>query len=91
MGKFVEDLFTYQKGPFEKFCDLWFSCKSRSSEIVFAEPLHISCMGWEVKIDMSGQSNDCLRVCNVKMIKFLLGQKRDTFPRIFGFRGCSVK
>ena len=24
-------------------------------------------MGWEVKIDMSGQSNDCLRVCNVKM------------------------
>ena len=22
-------------------------------------------MGWEVKIDMSGQSNDCLWVCNV--------------------------
>ena len=91
IGKFVEDLFTYQKAPFEKFCDLRFSRKSRSSEIVFAEPLHISCMGWEVKIDMSGQSNDCLRVCNVKMNKFLLGQKRGTFPRIFGFRGCSVK
>ena len=48
-------------------------------------------MGWEVKIDMSGQSNDCLRVCNVKMKNFLLGWKRGTFPRIFGFRGCSVK
>ena len=91
IGKFVEDLFTYQKVPFEKFCDLRFSRKSRSSEIVFAEPLHILCMGWEVKIDMSGQSKDCLRVCNVKMKKFLLGRKQGTFPRIFGFRGCSVK
>ena len=26
-------------------------------------------MGWEVKIDMSGQSKDCLWVCNVKMKK----------------------
>ena len=89
--KFVEDLFTYQKAPFEKFCDLRFSRKSRSSEIVFAELLHISYMGWEVKIDMSGQSNDCLRVCNVKMKKFLLGRKQGTFPRIFGFQGCSIK
>ena len=48
-------------------------------------------MGWEVKIDMSGQSNDCLWVCNVKMKKFLLGQKRGTFPRFFGFWGRSVK
>ena len=24
-------------------------------------------MGWEVKINMSGQSIDCPRVCNVKM------------------------
>ena len=85
------DLFTYQKVPFEKFCDLRFSRKSRSSEIVLVELLHISCMGWEVKIDMSGQSNDCLRVCNVKMKKILLGRKQGTFPRIFGFRGCSVK
>ena len=59
--------------PFEKFCDLRFSCKSRYREIVFVEPLHISCMGWEVKIDMSGQSNDCLRLCKVKMKKFLTG------------------
>ena len=36
-------------------------------------PLHIMCLGWEVKIDMSGQSNGCLRVCNVKMKKFLTG------------------
>ena len=42
---------------------------------VLGGPLHISCMGWDVKIDMSGQSNGCLRVCNVKMKKFLLGQK----------------
>ena len=33
---------------------------------------------------MSGQSNDCLWVCNVKMKKFLLGQKRGTFLRSFG-------
>ena len=80
--KFVEDLFTYQKAPFENFCDLRFSRKSRWSEIVFAKVLHILCMGWEVKIDMSGQSNDCLRVCNVKMKKFLMGQKRGTCPRM---------
>ena len=55
------------------------------------EPLHILCMGWEVKIDMSGQSNDCLRVCHVKMKKFLWGRKQGTFLRIFGFWGCSVK
>ena len=32
-------------------------------------------MGWEVKNDMSGQSKDALRVCNVKIRKFLLGPK----------------
>ena len=36
-------------------------------------------------MDMSGQSNDFLWVCNVKMKNFLLGQKQGTFPRIFGF------
>ena len=30
-------------------------------------------MGWEVKIDMSHQSNGCLRVCNVKMKKIFTG------------------
>ena len=48
-------------------------------------------MGWEVKIDISGQSKDCLWVCNVKMKKKLLGQKRGTFPWIFGFSGHSVE
>ena len=48
-------------------------------------------MGWEVKIDMSGQSKDCLWVCNVKMKKCLSGRKRGTFPWIFGFWGRSVK
>ena len=68
--------------PFENYCDLQFSRKSRSSEIVFVGVLHISCMGWEVKIDMSGQSNDCLRVCNIKMKKFLMGWKQGTCLRM---------
>ena len=68
--------------PCEKFCNLWLSGKSRYSEIVFVELLHVSCMGSEVKIDMSGQSSDCLRVCNVKMKKFLPGRKRGTFLRM---------
>ena len=48
-------------------------------------------MGWEVKIDMSGQSKDCLWVCNCKMKKFLPGQKRGTFLWIFGFWGHSIE
>ena len=48
-------------------------------------------MGWEVKIDMSGQSKDCLWVCNVKMEKNLPGRKRGTFPWIFGFQDRSVE
>ena len=31
--------------------------------------LHVSCLGWEVNAHVSSQSNDCLRVCNVKMKK----------------------
>ena len=52
--------------------------------------LHVLCMGWEVKIDMSGQSNGCLRVCNVKMKNFLPGQKWGTSPRMYGLWGCSI-
>ena len=48
-------------------------------------------MGWEVKIDMSGQSKDCLWVCNVKMKNFLPGQKQGTFLWIFRFQGRSVE
>ena len=66
--------FTYQKTPFENFCDLWFSRKQRKFEIFFDGLLHISCMGWEVKNDMSGQSKDALRVCDVKIRKSLMGQ-----------------
>ena len=36
------------------------------------------CLGWEVDAHMTGQSNDGLRVCNVKMKKILLGQKQGT-------------
>ena len=38
--------------------------------IFFDGPLRVSCMVLEVKIDMHGQSNNCLRLCNVKMKKF---------------------
>ena len=76
--------------PFQNFCDLRFSRKSRYCEIVFVELLHVSYIGWEVKIDMSGQSNDCLRVCSVKMKNFLPGRKRGTFLRMYGLRDCSV-
>ena len=41
----------------------------------FDGPLHVSCLGWEVNAHVSGQSNDCLRVCNVKMKKILPGWK----------------
>ena len=58
---FVGDLFSYQKAPFENFCDLPFCHKSRHREFF------ISCLSWEIKIDMSGQSKDGLRVFNVKI------------------------
>ena len=60
-GKFVEDLLTYQKAPFDKFCDLQFSHKLRNHEMNSSGPLYISCMCWEVKIDMRGQSNNCFQ------------------------------
>ena len=47
--------------------------------------VHASCMGWEVKIDMSDQSNHCLWVCNVKMKKILPGWKQGTFQGFLGF------
>ena len=40
---------------------------------------------------MSGQSKDCLWVCNVEMEKFLPGRKWGTFPWIFGFRGLGIE
>ena len=45
-------------------------------EIFFDGPLHILCLGCEVETDMSGQSNNCLRVCNVKMKKKITGAER---------------
>ena len=44
----------------------------------FNGPLYILYLGWEVKNDVSGQSQDVLRVCNVNIRKFLLGQKQST-------------
>ena len=55
---------------------------NREDVIFFDGLLHVSLMGWEVKIDMSGQSNDCLRACNVKMKKNYQVQKWGPFPRM---------
>ena len=46
-------------------------------------------MGWEVKIDMSGQSNGCLRVCNVKMKKFYKGGNRAHLQECMGYRAVA--
>ena len=64
--------------PFENICDLQFYCKSKKFEFFSNGPLHVSCMGWEVKNDMSGQSKAALKVCNVKIRKSLLGPKWNT-------------
>ena len=84
---FARDLCSYQKTPFKNFCYLQFSHKLRTCNFFFNGLLYISCMGWEVKIDMSGQSNDCLRVCNVKMKIFNWGGNRAHFHE---FTGCSL-
>ena len=49
-------------------------------EIFLDGLLHVLCLGCEVQNDMIGQSNNCLRVCNVKMKKKLPGRKCLTFP-----------
>ena len=46
----------------------------------FNGPRYVSFFGCEVKTDMTGQANDCLRVCNVKMKKKLPGQKCPICP-----------
>ena len=49
-----------------------------------------SSLGWEVSAHMSVQSNDGLRVRNVKMKKILPGQKRGTCTCIYELWGPSV-
>ena len=48
-------------------------------------------MGWEVKIDMSGLSNDCLWVCNVKMKKNFTGAETGHISENFQVWGCGIK
>ena len=48
------------------------------------------CLGWEVGAHMSGQSNDGLRVRNVKMKKFVPGQKWGTCTCMYGLWGPSI-
>ena len=57
----------------------------------FDGPLHISWLGQEVKNDMSSQSKDALRVCNVKIRKSLMGAKRGTSSWLFGLAAPSVE
>ena len=61
-----------------------------NQEIVnfFHWPLGVSCLGWEIKNDMSGQPNDCVRVCNVKRRKMSPGHKFPTMDRLMV---CSIK
>ena len=42
-------------------------------------------MGWEVETDMSGQSNDCPRICNVKMKKIYWGRNRAHFREFMAY------
>ena len=46
--------------------------------IFFDGPLHNLYLGWEVKNDVSDQSKDALRICNVNIRKSLLGKKWGT-------------
>ena len=48
----------------------------------FDEPLYVLYLGWEVKNDVSGQSQDVLRVCNVNIRNSLLGQKQHMFVTV---------
>ena len=81
---FVEDLFIYQKAPFENFCNLWFCRKSRYCEFFSMGCCSSLWLDQEVKNDMSDQYNVSLGVCNVKIIKSLMGVKRGSFSRCFG-------
>ena len=47
-------------------------------------------LGWEVGAHMSVQSNDGLRIRNVKMKKFVPEWKRGTCTCMYGLRGPSV-
>ena len=53
--------------------------------------LYVSCMSWEVKNDMSGQSKDAVRMCNVKIRKSLSGVKRGTSLCLFQLMAPSVE
>ena len=86
------------RGPFYLLKDtfwefLQFVVFSQTEKIwnFFDGPLHILCMGREVKNDMSGQSKDALRVCNVKIRQFLLGPKQGTSSWLFGLTAPSVE
>ena len=57
----------------------------------FDGPLYVLYLGWEVKNDVSGQSQDVLRVCNVNIRKSLLGQKQSTCSSPFWLAAPSVK
>ena len=67
-----------------------YGLRSRHREF-FDGPLYVLYLGWEVKNDVSGQSQDVLRVCNVNIRKSLLGQKQSTCSWLFRLVAPSVK
>ena len=82
--------FLATKSHISRICVINGFLLNREDIFFFDGLLHVSCLGWEVKTHMSGQSNNCLRVCNVKMKKFPPGWKRGTFPCMYGLWGPSV-
>ena len=57
----------------------------------FRRLLLVLWLGQEVKNDVSDQYNVSLRVCNVKIRKFLMGAKRGSFSRCFGLRALALR
>ena len=49
------------------------------------------CIGWQVKIDMSGQDNDCLQLHNVKMKKTIYEAKTEHISENLQVMPCTVK
>ena len=53
----------------------------------FDGPLYVLYLGWEVKNDVSGQSQDVLRICYVNIRKSLLGAETEHMFMTFSVSG----
>ena len=81
--------FYLPKDTFWEF--LQFTVWDRDIVNFFDGPLYVLYLSWAVKNDVSGQSQDVLRVCNVNIRKSLLGQKQSTCSWLFRLVAPSVK